>query len=107
MPTHYVSNEDLSYYGAFAPDQTGAMTYTVESTKNYEIYPISEMGGEINPEDFENFTFMREHILLNTGDWGDLSILWYELVPQYLNGTLPLAELTRNLDNRMAMMQKE
>jgi len=107
MPEYYVYNYDLYYYGAFTPDQAGAMTYVVDTVDNYEICLVADIDGEMSHEIFEYYTFMREHILLNSGHWYDLAIHWFDLLPQYMNNTLPLAELTRSLDRRMDMMQRE
>jgi len=107
LPNYIVFNEAISLFEAFAPDEQGAMTYTVTDTSGYSIYPLADIFGEISGEVFEAYQQMREHLLPNTGDWYELAILWYELIPHYMSGDLPFSELSLALDNRMTMMQGE
>jgi ABC-type glycerol-3-phosphate transport system substrate-binding protein len=107
MPEYRITNSSVSLFEAFAPDQEGNMVYTVDNTDGYVIYPVLDEIGEISQENFEDYILMREHLLPNTGYWYELSRLWFELIPQCMNGTLQLPELSLALDDRMAMMQKE
>ncbi len=107
IPEYYAVNPAISLYDAFAPDEKGNMTYTVSNTDNYIVYLWTDEYEEISEVAFQKFIFMREHLLPNTGDWYELSRLWFELMPQYMNNTLQLSEMTAALDSRMAMMQKE
>lgn len=88
LPKYSVVNEAVSLFDAFAPDAKGMMTYTVSHNNEYTIYPLETYIGEISPEDFETYQFMREHLLLNTGDWYELSKLWFETFVQYTSDVL-------------------
>ncbi len=107
IPQYYVNNDAVHMLTAFAPDQNGELTYTVSNTESYTVTELSEETRKTVQEVYESFVFMREHFLPNTGEWYRLSILWFELLPQYMNNTLSLEEMTRAMDQRMAIMQGE
>lgn len=107
LPKYIIVNEGTSLYDAFAPDANGAMTYSVAGEGGYAIYPLDERLGEISPEVFEAYQFMREYLLPYNSQWVEISILWFEMFEQYQSGALPLPEVLRAMDARMAMMQGE
>ncbi len=111
MPEYYAFNPNVSIYEAFAPNEQGELTHVVDSLKDYIVSPIfhedPDMPAAKNPETYPRFAFMKEHVLVNTAEWYDLSRLLFQLLPGYMDGSRSFDEVAAALDMQMAMMQNE
>ena len=105
VPAAFVSAFDNSDSIGFSTSEDGEMVLVRQ--KGDHTVQVQTDPTALSDEDFASYNFMRANFLPITGQWYSVSSVLYEMIPQYLSGTVTMDQITAAMDQRIRMMQNE
>lgn len=95
-----------SAMAGFAPNEKGEMV-NVCQPGDYTLEAVTDFTDMLLQQDYTDYNFMRTHFIPVTGEWYRVCKVLYEMLPQYLSGSVTLNQITAAMDQRMRMMLNE
>lgn len=106
FPDTQITCWDSTTSVGFMPNEKGELIRVCQPGDS-TLQTTTDFTNVLSPQNFTDYNFMRSHFLPITGQWYSVSSVLYEMLPQYFNGSITLAQITTAMDQRIRMMQNE